>query len=498
MASATDIANAVRVLASQGLVAFPTETVYGLGADAESALAVERIYQAKGRPSNHPVIVHVTPEADLLYWAASVPPEAQRLIDAFWPGPLTLILKRAKNISSLVSGGQDSIGLRCPSHPVAQALLREFAATRASGQGGVAAPSANKFGQVSPTTSAHVRSEFAELVALGMPVLDGGASEVGIESTIVDLSRLERGIGPVLLRPGHITAAQLADVLEQVVVGPDAQAPRAEYWPADVHVIGKDITRFHAIFWPAFLMSAGLPVPRQIVVHGFLFNRGEKMSKSVGNVIDPFTMAEHYGVDQMRYFFLREVPFGQDGNYSHEAIVQRINADLANDLGNLGQRSLSMIAKNCGGVVPAPGAFTEADAAMLAEADALADKARAAMKDFALHTMLADIWRVVAEANRYFASEELWRLTKTDPARRDTVLYVTAETLRNVAIMAQPVIPGAAGKLLDLLGVSPEARTFAHAGAAGRLGAGAAMPAPAPIFPRYVEAEEGGSAPIKS
>ena len=226
MASATDIANAVRVLASQGLVAFPTETVYGLGADAESALAVERIYQAKGRPSNHPVIVHVTPEADLLYWAASVPPEAQRLIDAFWPGPLTLILKRAKNISSLVSGGQDSIGLRCPSHPVAQALLREFAATRASGQGGVAAPSANKFGQVSPTTSAHVRSEFAELVALGMPVLDGGASEVGIESTIVDLSRLERGIGPVLLRPGHITAAQLADVLEQVVVGPDAQAPR--------------------------------------------------------------------------------------------------------------------------------------------------------------------------------------------------------------------------------------------------------------------------------
>jgi len=279
---------------------------------------------------------------------------------------------------------------------------------------------------------------------------------------------------------------------------PDVQAPRAEYWPADVHVIGKDITRFHAIFWPAFLMSAGLPVPRQIVVHGFLFNRGEKMSKSVGNVIDPFTMAEHYGVDQMRYFFLREVPFGQDGNYSHEAIVQRINADLANDLGNLAQRSLSMIAKNCGGVVPAPGAFTEADAAMLAEADALADKARAAMKDFALHTMLADIWRVVAEANRYFASEEPWRLTKTDPARRDTVLYVTAETLRNVAIMAQPVIPGAAGKLLYLLGVSPEARTFAHAGAAGRLGAGAAMPAPAPIFPRYVEAEEGGSAPIKS
>lgn len=225
-ASAAEIALAIEVLAQQGLVAFPTETVYGLGADAESALAVERIYQAKGRPSNHPVIVHVTPEADLLYWAASVPPEAQLLIDTFWPGPLTLILKRASHISSVVSGGQDSIGLRCPSHPVAQALLRGFAATRASGQGGVAGPSANKFGQVSPTTAEHVRSEFAELVAQGMPVLEGGASDVGIESTIVDLSRLEQGVGPVLLRPGHITAAQLAEVLNQEVAAPDAQAPR--------------------------------------------------------------------------------------------------------------------------------------------------------------------------------------------------------------------------------------------------------------------------------
>ena len=274
---------------------------------------------------------------------------------------------------------------------------------------------------------------------------------------------------------------------------PDESAERAPFWPADAHVIGKDITRFHAIFWPAFLMSAGLPVPKQIVVHGFLFNRGEKMSKSVGNVIDPFTLAEHYGVDQMRYFFLREVPFGQDGNYSHEAIVQRVNADLANDLGNLAQRSLSMIAKNCGGVIPTPGDFTPADNALLAEVDALPAKARASMKDFALHTMLADVWHVVAEANRYFASQEPWRLTKSDPARRDTVLYVTAETLRNIAIMAQPVVPTAAGKLLDLLGVAEDARFFAHVGAAHRLPAGATLPAPAPIFPRYVEAEEGAA-----
>jgi L-threonylcarbamoyladenylate synthase len=226
IASVSEIAQAVDVLLQGGLVGFPTETVYGLGADAERPLAVQGIYQAKGRPSNHPVIVHVAPEADLSYWVQSVPPEAQALIDAFWPGPLTLILKRASHISDVVSGGQDSIGLRCPSHPVAQALIRGFAAGKASGQGGIAAPSANKFGQVSPTQAGHVRSEFPELVALGMPVLEGGSSDVGIESTIVDLSRIDEGVGPVLLRPGHITAAQIEEVLQQSVSDADAQAPR--------------------------------------------------------------------------------------------------------------------------------------------------------------------------------------------------------------------------------------------------------------------------------
>src|SRR5690606_33264062 len=151
---------------------------------------------------------------------------------------------------------------------------------------------------------------------------------------------------------------------------PDLQAERWRYWPADLHVIGKDITRFHAIYWPAFLMSAGVPLPKRVFGHGFLFNRGEKMSRSVGNVVDPFALVAHYGLDQVRYFFLREVPFGQDGSYSHEAIVNRTNADLANDLGNLAQRSLSMISKNCGGKVPARGAFTDADRAILAQAEA--------------------------------------------------------------------------------------------------------------------------------
>jgi L-threonylcarbamoyladenylate synthase len=222
-----DIAHAAQRLLDGELAAFPTETVYGLGADAENPQAVAKIYAAKGRPSNHPVIVHIAPGGDVSYWAADVPPEARLLIDAFWPGPLTLILKRAPHIVDTVSGGQDSIGIRCPSHPVAQALLSAFAAGKPNGQGGVAAPSANKFGQVSPTRAEHVRSEFPEEVAAGMPVLEGGASEVGIESTILDLSRLDRGAGPVLLRPGHISAAQIEAVLGVQVFAPDAAAPRA-------------------------------------------------------------------------------------------------------------------------------------------------------------------------------------------------------------------------------------------------------------------------------
>ena len=222
-ASAADIQQAAAILESGGLVAFPTETVYGLGADAENPDAVARIYAAKGRPANHPVIVHLAPEADIAYWACEIPPQARQLIAAFWPGPLTLILKRASRIPDAVSGGQDTIGLRCPSHPVAQALLRAFK----HGKGGVAAPSANKFGHVSPTTAQHVRDEFvAEAGKLVERILDGGQSEVGIESTILDLSRMEAR-GPVLLRPGHVSAAQIAAVIGTLPRAADDAAPRA-------------------------------------------------------------------------------------------------------------------------------------------------------------------------------------------------------------------------------------------------------------------------------
>ncbi len=313
----------------------------------------------------------------------------------------------------------------------------------------------------------------------------------GLQDLSISRTTLTWGV-PVPDAPGHVMYVWV-DALTNYITGlgfPDEGAPDWRYWPADVHIIGKDIVRFHAVYWPAFLMSAGIPVPRRVFGHGFLFNRGEKMSKSVGNVIDPHALAAAYGVDQLRYFFMREVPFGQDGNYSHEAIVARINADLANDIGNLAQRSLSMIAKNCEGRVPEPGALTAEDEALLAAARGVLPKARAAMENFALHQVLAETWAVVAEANRYFAGQEPWTLRKTNPERMATVLYVTAEALRILGILIQPFVPGAAGKLLDLLAVDDGARDFS-AIAGPMLAGGTVLPAPAPIFPRFVEPEEG-------
>ena len=287
------------------------------------------------------------------------------------------------------------------------------------------------------------------------------------------------------------------DALTNYITGvgfPDENDANWRFWPADVHIIGKDIIRFHAVYWPAFLMSAGIPLPKRVYAHGFVLNRGEKMSKSLGNVVDPFHMAELYGVDQLRYFFLREVQFGQDGGYSHEAIVARTNADLANDLGNLAQRSLSMIGKQYGGVLPEPGAFSDNDKAILAMADGMLEQARTAMGTQQIHQALNAIWAVVAEANRYFAGEAPWALAKTDPARQQTVLYVTAEVARQIAILAQPAMPDACAKLLDILGVAKDARDFAALGT--RIKGGSQLPPPAPIFPRYVEPTE--DKPVKA
>jgi methionyl-tRNA synthetase len=311
----------------------------------------------------------------------------------------------------------------------------------------------------------------------------GGLKDLSVSRTTFDW-----GI-KVPNAPEHVMYVWV-DALTNYITGvgfPDESNANWRYWPADLHVIGKDIIRFHAVFWPAFLMSAGIPLPKRVFAHGFLFNRGEKMSKSVGNVVDPFNLADQYGVDQMRYFFMREVSFGQDGSYNHEAIVARINADLANDLGNLAQRSLSMIAKQLDGILPDPGEFTDNDKAMLAQADAMLEASRSAMATQQIHQWLNAVWAVVAEANRYFAGEAPWALAKTDPARQRTVLYVTAEVVRQIAILAQPAMPEASAKLLDSLGIPAGARDFAALGGGTRIAAGTVLPAPVGVFPRYIE-----------
>jgi methionyl-tRNA synthetase len=319
----------------------------------------------------------------------------------------------------------------------------------------------------------------------------GGLQDLSISRTTFDW-----GI-PVPGNPKHIMYVWV-DALTNYLTGvgfPDEQSPSFKrYWPADVHIIGKDIIRFHAVYWPAFLMSAGVALPKRVFGHGFLYNRGEKMSKSVGNVVDPFVLVDDYGVDQLRYFLLREVPFGQDGNYSRDGIIQRINADLANDLGNLAQRSLSMIAKNCGGTVPAPGEYSEADKTILESADGLLSRMTQAIDDFAIHRALEIVWAVIADANRYFAGEEPWAHKKTNPKRMETILYVTSEVLRQIGILVQPVMPQSAAKLLDQLGVPQDARGFAKLGWAGRLKPGTKLPPPQPVFPRYVEAEKDAAA----
>ncbi|KAA0697377.1 methionine--tRNA ligase [Neorhizobium sp. P12A] len=269
----------------------------------------------------------------------------------------------------------------------------------------------------------------------------------------------------------------------------DRNNPRAKYWPANVHIIGKDIIRFHAVYWPAFLMSAKLPLPKRVYAHGFLLNKGEKMSKSLGNVVDPVNLVNHFGLDQVRYFFLREVSFGQDGSYSEEAIATRINSDLANGIGNLASRSLSMIVKNCDGKIPECGPLTDEDKAMLAAADALHASTRDDMGQQLIHRALASIIAVVSETDRYFAGQQPWALKKTDEARMGTVLYVTAEVVRQIAILLQPFMPESSDKLLDLVGAAADKRDFAALGEAGRLVPGTPLEAPKPVFPRYVAPE---------
>ncbi len=311
----------------------------------------------------------------------------------------------------------------------------------------------------------------------------------GLRDLSISRTTFSWGI-PVPDAPGHVMYVWL-DALNNYVTAcgfPDENAPRWHFWPADVHFVGKDIIRFHAVYWPAFLMAAGLPLPERVSSNGWWVVDGEKMSKSLGNVIEPRKLAETYGLDQIRYFLLREKPFGADGSMSHAAIVSRINVELANDLGNLAQRSLSLIARNCGGRRPALGPSTEQDAALLSDAHSLLGSLRGHIERQTFHEGLEEIWKVIRAANGYIDRQAPWALNKTDKVRMGTVLRVLLRTLRVVATLLQPVMPESMGRMLDQLGIPADARTFAALETApAPLPAGEPLPAPQGVFPRYVE-----------
>lgn len=312
----------------------------------------------------------------------------------------------------------------------------------------------------------------------------------GLQDLSVSRTTFKWGV-PVPGDDAHIMYVWL-DALTNYITAvgyPDQTGEYARYWPADLHMVGKDILRFHAIFWPAFLMAAELAPPKRVFAHGWWTNEGQKISKSLGNVIDPLGLIETYGLDQVRYFLLREVPFGNDGDFSHRAMVNRMNGELANDLGNLAQRVLSMVAKNCGGQVPARGELTPEDRELLQPAWSLIDRLRPLMDRQAFHEALEAIWVVVRAANAYVDRQAPWALRKTDPDRMATVLWVLMETVRQVAIVMQPVVPDSAARMLDQLAVGPEARTFAALGEGGALVPGTDLPKPQGVFPRYVEEE---------
>lgn len=308
----------------------------------------------------------------------------------------------------------------------------------------------------------------------------------GLRDLSISRSKFEWGI-PVPGHAGHVMYVWI-DALTNYITAlgyPDTETEDfKKFWPESIHLMGKDILRFHAVYWPALLMAADLPPPRRICAHGWWTHKGEKMSKSLGNVVDPFSLIDTYGLDPVRYFLMREVPFGQDGDYSERALIGRINSDLANDLGNLTQRVLSFVYKNAGACVPLPGAFFQADQGLLTKLAELHEKLHNDMETQALHTYCQHIWDVIGEANRYVDAQKPWSLRKSedpqDRVRMGTVLYVLMEVIRHVAIYAQPLMPEAAGRILDQL--AQEDRSFE--GLKTPLRSGKELPEPSPVFPR--------------
>jgi methionyl-tRNA synthetase len=309
----------------------------------------------------------------------------------------------------------------------------------------------------------------------------GGLSDLSISRT-----SFRWGI-PVPGDPDHVMYVWL-DALANYITAlgyPDEANPRWAYWPADIHLVGKDIARFHTVYWPAFLMAAGLPVPKRVSSHGWWTIEGEKMSKSLGNVVDPRELVAIYGLDPLRFFLLREISFGSDGDFSRRALISRMNVELANELGNLAQRTLSMVARNCDGKRPTGAGATEDDAGLVRAARVLPDALRGMLDRQAFHEALEEIWKLVRAANAYIDRQAPWALRKTDPVRMAVVLRMVADTLRVIATVLQPFMPENMEKMLDQLGVPVTARTLAAL--ADPLPDGAALPEPRGVFPRYIE-----------
>jgi methionyl-tRNA synthetase len=319
-----------------------------------------------------------------------------------------------------------------------------------------------------------------------MRFVEGGLSDLSISRTSFDWGVKVPG------SEEHVMYVWL-DALTNYITGvgyPDTKSETyRRYWPADLHIIGKDVVRFHAVYWPAFLMSAGLDLPRQVFGHGHVLLRGEKMSKSAGNVVDPDSLVDAFGVDGVRYFLLRDVTFGQDGSYSPEAIVTRVNADLSNSFGNLAQRTLSFIAKNCGGVLPRGGRSDSADEELLALVrQTTAQDVPACFADLALSQGIESWLRAVFACNQYIDAQAPWALRKSDPERMTAVLATLYEAIVDLAIAVSPVIPRGAARLLDQMGVPADERDFtvlADPSRYQRLAAsGFTLALPSPIFPR--------------
>lgn len=264
----------------------------------------------------------------------------------------------------------------------------------------------------------------------------------------------------------------------------DIKNEKAIYWPASLHVIGKDIIRFHAVYWIALLMSAKLPLPSKVFAHGFVLNKGEKMSKSLGNVIDPNMLIDRFGSDSVRYFLLREIPFGQDGNCDEQLIAARVNGDLANGIGNLTSRSLSMIVKNCDSQIPQPGEFSNSDRKIIEQSYALYPSVSKEMDSLQIHKALSLIIQLATEVDRYLTTEAPWLLSNNDRPRMNTVLYTATEVLRVIGIMLQPFTPRAAGKILDMLSIHQDRRHFGTINEATRIRPGTSVCTPEALFPR--------------